>query len=91
MVIGALPQPPHIRIPLRNQGFFITLLGLPDARAECLQARLGQAWKGGIQGEGKGVRPKASKSAKDFLIELPERDTRSPAEKCLSGICIGIA
>ena len=25
----------------------------------------------------KGVRPKASKSAKDFLIELPERDTRS--------------
>jgi hypothetical protein len=44
----------------------------------------------GIQGEGKGVRPKASQSAKDFLIELPERDTsktvfyhpaRSPAEK----------
>ena len=29
----------------------------------------------GIQGEGKGVRPKASRSAKDFLIELPERDT----------------
>jgi hypothetical protein len=23
-----------------------------------------------------GVRPKASQSAKDFLIELPERDTR---------------
>ena len=34
------------------------------------------SWKGGIQGEGKGVRPKASQSAKDFLIELPERDTR---------------
>jgi len=31
----------------------------------------------GIQGEGKGVRPKASQSAKDFLIELPERDSRS--------------
>ena len=27
----------------------------------------------GIQGEGKGVRPKASQNAKDFLIELPER------------------
>ena len=26
---------------------------------------------------GKGVRPKASQSAKDFLIELPERDTRA--------------
>jgi hypothetical protein len=25
---------------------------------------------------GKGVRPKASQSAKDSLIELPERDTR---------------
>jgi hypothetical protein len=23
-----------------------------------------------------GVRPKASQSAKDFIIELPERDTR---------------
>jgi len=32
----------------------------------------------GIQGEGKGVRPKASQSAKDFLIELPERDTSRP-------------
>ena len=26
MVVGAKSQPPHIRIPLRNQGFFITLL-----------------------------------------------------------------
>ena len=25
-MVGAKPQPPHIRIPLRNQGFFITLL-----------------------------------------------------------------
>ena len=39
------------------------------------------SWKGGIQGEGKGVRPKASQSAKDFLIELPERDNRSVMKK----------
>jgi hypothetical protein len=26
VVVGALPQPPHIRIPLRNQGSFIPLL-----------------------------------------------------------------
>jgi hypothetical protein len=28
MVVGALPQPPHKQIPLRNQGFLITLLEL---------------------------------------------------------------
>jgi len=35
----------------------------------------------GIQGEGKGVRPKASQSAKDFLIELPERDPKGCCAK----------
>jgi len=25
--LGQTPQPPHVRIPLRNQGIFITLLG----------------------------------------------------------------
>jgi len=38
----------------------------------------------GIQGEGKGVRPKASQSAKDFLIELPERDTSRVMKKPLA-------
>ena len=28
-MVGAGPQPPHIRIPLRSQGFFITLLIFP--------------------------------------------------------------
>jgi len=42
------------------------------------------SWKGGIQGEGKGVRPKASQSAKDFLIELPERDTSRVMKKPLA-------
>ena len=47
----------------------------------------------GIQGEGKGVRPKASQSAKDFLIELPERDTSRLLKKATArreaGICGG--
>jgi hypothetical protein len=34
--VGATPHPPHIRIPLRNQGFFITLLS-PYCRSHVYQ------------------------------------------------------
>jgi hypothetical protein len=40
------------------------------------------------------VRPKASQSAKDFLIELPERDTSRLLKKATArkeaGICRGV-
>ena len=48
------------------------------------------SWKGGIQGEGKGVRPKASQSAKDSLIEPPERDTSRPLKKATARKAAGI-
>ena len=48
----------------------------------------------GIQGEGKGVGPKASQSAKDFLIELPERGTSRVMKEATArkeaGICGGL-
>ena len=34
VVVGAKPQPPHIRIPPRNQGLFITLLVLAADQAD---------------------------------------------------------
>ena len=39
VMVGALPQPPHIRIPLRNQGIFITLLVTPPRCAHAAVAR----------------------------------------------------
>ena len=61
--------------PLRH-GRLCRRPGRPVPAESPSRALRAASWKGGIQGVGKGVRPKASQSAKDFLLELPERDTR---------------